>query len=382
MPRKIALISSHPIQYNAPLFALMAKEPEIDLMVFYTWGEAALGPKYDPDFGKEIEWDIPLLEGYSYTFLKNTSKEPGSHHFKGIINSTINKEIEDWGPDVVWVWGWSFDSHLKTMRYFKGKVPVWFRGDSILLDEPKGFSLKKIIRRIFLKWVYSYVDKAFYVGAHNKAYFKAHGLKENQLVYAPHAIDNNRFSYDDELLMQERIQFKAKHGIDENSTVVLYAGKLEPRKNPLFLIQMMRNIKSNKLKLIIVGNGPLLSVLKQELKNDDRVLFSDFVNQKWMPNIYKIASFLILPSVSETWGMALNEALASGTPIIASYKCGGSIDLINLSNGYLFNSINIDFKDLEKWMNNFALNQFRIENTNFFERFSYEYIVKQVICND
>lgn len=381
MKRKIAIVSSHPIQYNAPLFALMAKEPEIDLMVFYTWGEGALGSKYDPDFGKEIDWDIPLLDGYNYTFLKNTSKEPGSHHYKGIINPTLNKEIEDWGPDIIWVWGWSFDSHLKAMRHFKGKVPVWFRGDSTLLDEPKGFSLKKSLRRVFLKWVYSYVDKAFYVGTYNQAYFKAHGLKESQLVYAPHAIDNNRFSYDDELLMQERIQFKAKHGIDENSTVVLYAGKLEPRKNPLFLIQMIRNIKSNKLKLIIVGNGPLLSALKQELKNDERVIFSNFINQKWMPNVYKIANFLILPSVSETWGMALNEALASATPIIASDKCGGAIDLINISNGYLFNSKNIDFKDLEKWINNFDLNQLRTENSNFLVRFSYENIVKQVICN-
>ena len=376
--KKIAIISSHPIQYNAPLFALLAKEPEIDLMVFYTWGDAALGPKYDPDFGKVIDWDIPLLDGYNYKFLKNTSKKPGSHHFKGIINPTLIKEIEDWGADIVWVWGWSFDSHLKAMRHFKGKVPVWFRGDSTLLDEPKGFSLKKILRRIFLKWVYSNVDKAFYVGTHNKAYFKAHGLNENQLVYTPHAIDNKRFSYDDELLKQERVQFKAKHGIEENSTVILYAGKLEPRKNPLFLIQMMRNIKSNKFKLIIVGNGPLLPTLNDELKNDERVIFSDFVNQKWMPNLYRIANFLILPSVSETWGLALNEALASGTPIIANDKCGGAIDLINLSNGYLFNSINIDFKELEKWMNSFNFQKFRTENSDFLERFSFENIVKQV----
>lgn len=378
---KIALITSHPIQYNAPLFALMAKEPEIDLTVYYTWGESALGPKYDPDFGKDIEWDIPLLEGYKYTFIKNTSKEPGSHHFKGIINPTLNKEIEDWGADIVWVWGWSFVSHLKAMRHFKGKVPVWFRGDSTLLDEPKGFSLKKSLRRIFLKWVYNYVDKAFYVGTHNKAYFKVHGLKENQLVYAPHAIDNNRFSYDDDLFQQERVQFKAKHGIDENSTVILYAGKLEPRKNPLFLIEMMRNLKSKKLKLIIVGNGPLLSTLKRELKNDERVIFSDFVNQKWMPNLYRIANFLILPSKSETWGLALNEALASGTPVIASDNCGGAIDLLNASNGNLLKIDSLDFKALEYWIEQFDIENFRNQNDGFFEKFSYSKIVKQVICN-
>ena len=63
--KKIAIISSHPIQYNAPFFALLAKEDAIDLKVFYTWGESCLDKKYDPDFGKVIKWDIPLLDGYN-----------------------------------------------------------------------------------------------------------------------------------------------------------------------------------------------------------------------------------------------------------------------------------------------------------------------------
>ena len=98
------------------------------------------------------KFEIPLLEGYAYTFVQNISKEPGSHHFKGIINPSLNQEIERWGADVVWIWGWSFDSHLKAIRYFKGKIPVWFRGDSTLLDEPKGFSIKKLARRLHIKY--------------------------------------------------------------------------------------------------------------------------------------------------------------------------------------------------------------------------------------
>lgn len=359
----------------------MAKQPEIDLKVFYTWGEAALGPKYDPDFAKEIYWDIPLLDGYNYTFLKNSSKEPGSHHFKGIINPTLNEEIEAWGPDIVWVWGWAFESHLKAMRYFKGKVPVWFRGDSTLLDEPQAFSLKKCLRRIFLKWVYKHIDKAFCVGTHNKNYYLKHGIKLAQIVSAPHAIENDRFAYDDELLQQERIQFKAKFGINQKDIVILYAGKLEPRKNPLFLFELMRSIKSEHFKLLIVGEGPLKSVMMSKLKHDDRIIFSDFVNQKWMPNLYKLANFLILPSVSETWGLVLNEALASGTPIIASNKCGGANDLVNASNGYLLNIDNPDFKALESWIEQFDKEEFRKQSSIFFENFSFRNIVKQVICS-
>jgi hypothetical protein len=135
-----------------------------------------------------------IIDGCNYTFLINISKEPGSHHFKEIINPTMNQEIESWGADIVWVWGWAFDSHLKALRYFKGKIEVWFRGDSTLLDEPQGFLFKKITRRIFLTWLYTHLDKVFYVGSNNKAYYKKHGLKESQLIYAAHAIDNQRFS--------------------------------------------------------------------------------------------------------------------------------------------------------------------------------------------
>jgi glycosyltransferase involved in cell wall biosynthesis len=334
---KIAIISSHPIQYYAPLFALLAKEPGIDLMVFYTWGESSLAGKFDPDFGKDIEWDIPLLEGYNFIFLNNTSNDPGSHHFKGIINPTLNQEIESWGADIVWIWGWAFDSHLKALCYFKGKKEVWFRGDSTLLDEPRGISLKKLARRIFLIWVYRYVDKVFYVGTHNKAYYIKHRLKESQLIYAPHAIDNHRFSDSNGEKSKMAIEWRRKLGLDDNDLVLLFAGKFEPRKNPFFLIELMKIIESNNVKLLIVGNGPLEYYLKQNLHNYNCVTFLDFQNQSLMPILYRMADFYILPSVSETWGLAINEALASGTKVIASSFCGGSIDLINQDNGIIFN---------------------------------------------
>jgi glycosyltransferase involved in cell wall biosynthesis len=363
---KLAIISSHPIQYNAPLFALISKEQKIELMVFYSWGEQSMGAKFDPDFGKTIEWDIPLLDGYAYTFAKNTSKDPGSHHFKGIINPTLNQEIERWGAEVVWVWGWSFDSHLKAMRYFKGKIPVWFRGDSTLLDEPKGFSLKKIVRRIFLTWVYRHVDKAFYVGTHNKAYYRKHGLKETQLVYAPHAIDNERFFESTGEKSMEASCWREKLGFKKEDIVLLFAGKFEPRKNPFFLVELMKAIQLESIKLVMVGNGPLENKLKESLSKDQRVSFLEFQNQTKMPILYRIADYYILPSASETWGLALNEALASGTMVIASEKCGGSCDLINDLNGMIFHPQ----KDL------YEVKDFILKN-----KFNHDNLVKPMLLN-
>jgi glycosyltransferase involved in cell wall biosynthesis len=354
--KRIAILSSHPIQYNAPLFALLAKEPKIDLMVFYTWGEQSMGAKFDPDFGKTIEWDIPLLDGYSYTFVQNTSKDPGSHHFKGIINPSLNQEIERWGADIVWVWGWSFDSHLKAVRYFKGKIPVWFRGDSTLLDEPIGFSIKKLARRLFLTWVYSHVDKSFYVGTNNKAYFKKHGLKEKQLVYAPHSIDNNRYT---DLNGEKSIsakEWKKKIGFLEDDIVLLFAGKFESKKNPIFIWELSKHITATNIKFLMVGNGILESSLKTKTKNDSRFVFLEFQNQSKMPLLYRLADIFILPSLGpgETWGLAINEALSSGTKVLASNFCGGAIDLINQQNGICFNP-KTELKKALNFIENFSL---------------------------
>jgi glycosyltransferase involved in cell wall biosynthesis len=376
--KKLAIISSHPIQYNAPLFALMAERGEFELRVFYTWGEDAVKPKFDPDFGKVIEWDIPLLEGYSYQFLKNVAKDPGSHHFLGIDNPHLIHDIEEWGADVVWIWGWSFKSHLKALRYFHGKIPVWFRGDSVSLSRPK--VLKSLLRRVYLKWVYSHVDLAFHVGEHNKNYYLENGLDSDQLVLASHAVDNNRFF--NTLVSSEAIeQFRASLGFSETDFVILFAGKLEPRKNPFYLKQIWEYIVSTNIKLLIVGNGPLENELKLICKSDDRIQFLDFQNQTQMPILYQSCNALILPSMSETWGLAMNEAMASGIPVLASENCGGAIDLIQENCGFIFplNDPQMVAKTIENWHNDEELYEnLKINAKRRIKEFSYDKIVDAV----
>ncbi|MGB2995140.1 MAG: glycosyltransferase family 1 protein, partial [Ferruginibacter sp.] len=60
MLKKLAIVTTHPIQYHAPLFALLASRNKISIRVFYTWGKQVLEQKFDPGFGKKISWDIPL----------------------------------------------------------------------------------------------------------------------------------------------------------------------------------------------------------------------------------------------------------------------------------------------------------------------------------
>ena len=375
--KKLAIITTHPIQYYAPVFKLLCERKKIEIKVLYTWSQASAS-KFDRDFGREIEWDIPLLEGYDYEFIKNVSPNPGVYSFFGLINPSLISKIESFNPDAILINGWNYLSHLRAMIHFKGRIPVYFRGDSTLLDQNN--KLKKRVRKILLKWIYSFTDKAFYVGTNNKAYFLAAGLKEEQLVYAPHTVNNDFFKENEPYFEAQAENRRRELGIEPGDFVCLFAGKFEPKKNPELLINAFIhiNLQINKspnqqittspnqqiskspnpqiskspnpqIHLLLVGNGILENELHQMAAGNPLIHFLPFQNQSLMPLIYRMADVFCLPSMgpNETWGLAVNEAMACGRPAIVSDKVGCAVDLIKPGeNGYIFN--HSSQSDLEK----------------------------------
>jgi len=337
--KKLAIVITHPIQYYAPVFKHLTERKKLQIKVFYTWGKLEY-PYYDPGFGRAIQWDIPLLEGYDYTFVRNNSFFPGSNRFWGAINFSLPYEIERWQPEALLVVGWSFYSHLVAMIYFKNKIPILFRGDSTLLGEKPG--LRQLLRNIYLPWVYRHVDRALYVGKNNKDYFLKYGLKDEQLFFVPHAIDTIRFQDAIEENKKKAMAWRRSLGITDDKIVFLFAGKLDPQKNPLLLLEAFKQLNDTKAHLIFVGSGKLEEELKRQASA--RVHFIDFQNQAIMPVVYHLGDIFILPSQrNETWGLAANEAMACGLPILVSDKCGCAVDLVvDGKNGYIFPAHNKD----------------------------------------
>lgn len=377
--KKLAIITTHPIQYNAPFFKLLSEQKEIAIKVFYTW-EQSKEKVFDEKFGKEIKWDIPLLEGYNYTFVKNISKYPTSRTFKGIVNPTLNKEIENWKADFILVYGWNHYSHFKAMKYFKGKIPVYFRGDSTLIDEVAG--IKTIMRMIWLRYVYKYIDFAFYVGKNNKDYFLKHGLKENQLIYVPHIIDNERFFDKEGSYKTKAKKWRTELGYTPDDFVFLFVGKFEAKKNPFLLIEVAKKL-SDKM-FLFVGNGELEENMKKEAEKIPNVKFIPFQNQSMMPIIYRLGDVFVLPSSGpgETWGLAVNEALACNIPVIVSDKVGCALDLvIENETGFVFKSNNTANFMIK--FSNFVANidaiKAKLKSKSFISQFSFDVAGDKII---
>lgn len=312
--KRLAILSTHPIQYNAPLFRLLAADEAIELKVFYSKKSEEV--RFDRDFGREVVWDIPLTDGYEHESFEASSRDG---------QEQMVSAIKHFNPNALLVYGWNFPGHWATMRHFKGRLPVWFRGDSTLLD-PLPF-WKKALRKLLLTAVYRSVDRAFYVGTANKRYFLWAGLQEKQLTYAPHAVDNDYFMRDDEARLKQAAAKRRELGIDPDETVFLFVGKLEAIKQPEMLGFAFRRIKN--AHLIFIGSGILQKPLEHNFNCETNIHFVGFQNQQSMPIWYRVGDVLCLPSKSETWGLAVNEAMACGCAAIVSDRTGCSEDLVS-----------------------------------------------------
>ena len=117
-----------------------------------------------------------------------------------------------------------------------------------------------MFRKIFLKWLYSKINLAFYVGQANKKYYMEYGVKDNRLLFVPHAIENLRFSN------SLGFDFRNKLNIPKTNILFLFAGKFENKKNPILLLESFSKINNQNIDLLFVGNGPFEIQLKNHVQ--------------------------------------------------------------------------------------------------------------------
>ena len=148
-----------------------------------------------------------------------------------------------------------------------------------------------------------------------------------KLYPSPYFIDNDFFQ-----LKTSKNKIKKKLKINSNKKVVLFVGKFISRKNPFEFIKLAELYRSHDdLIFLMIGSGYLEKecneyIKKKKLKN---IALLGFINQKKIREYYRASDLLVVPSIYETWGLNINEALASQTPVICSDVCGASADLID-----------------------------------------------------
>jgi glycosyltransferase involved in cell wall biosynthesis len=335
--RRLAVIVSHPIQYFAPLYQRLARRDDIDLRVFFTW-HGGEGPVRDRGFAQDIAWDIPLTEGYAYETVPNTSRDAGTHHFFGLRNPSLVVRVAAWRPDAVIVHGWAWLSHLQALRVLPRRgIRTLLRGDSHLLDTVRSgvrWQMKKFLLTRFFAWPAGFLV----AGGANRAYYEAFRVSQARLFPCPHSIDVARFAAPADAHEAEAARWRQELDIAPDFTVILYAGKFEPRKCPIELVRAVVGLERRDTAVVLVGAGELQGEVEAIAAAHPRqVRVLPFQNQSRMPIVYRLGDLFVLPSAyGESWGLAVNEALACGRPVLVSDRVGCAADLVDSSCGRVF----------------------------------------------
>ena len=322
MTRLLYLVS-HPIQYQAPLLRRIAAEAGLALRVIF--GEATAGAHREPDFGLDVAWDVPLLDSYEWAALDSID---------------LRREIA--GSDAVWIHGWQYPWQRRALHLAQRRgVPVLMRGENWAAAMPDPPAPLGWAKRAWRRSLFGRVAAFLTIGSRNRDYYIDHGIAADRLFSMPYAVDNRRFAAGAESSVLQRETLRAELGLPAAGPVVLFAGKLMPRKRPDLLITAWKRApwSGPPPALVFAGDGVLRPALQQQAPE---AIFTGFRNQSQLPALYALADLLVVPSEREPWGLVVNEAMASGTAVIASDEVGAAHDLITAESGALFRSGDAD----------------------------------------
>ena len=225
---------------------------------------------------------------------------------------------------------------------------------------------RQAVKRVLLRQLFRRVDQFLCIGTANRELYRSYRVPESKLHMAMYAVDNERFARQASELRAKRKELRDQWWIPEDAFCVLFCGKFIPKKHPMDLVKaaqlLLKAHPELKVHLLFAGSGELGAGLRDacsvvfdqensNLTSDLRPLssemkpvasFAGFLNQTQVSRAYVAADCLVLPSdYDETWGLVVNEAMASGLPGIISDRCGCAPDLGTSSGNAVFSFGNI-----------------------------------------
>ncbi|MCC6739672.1 MAG: glycosyltransferase family 4 protein [Planctomycetia bacterium] len=323
---RLGIFATHPIQYFAPVWRILASQPDIDLHVYFFSDHSVRGG-VDPEFGVPVEWDVPVLEGYAHTFLRRDAdlSRPRSVSLTGAAGILREERL-----DAVLVHGYmhAFERQAVSSARAAGLATL-ARGEFTDAPPPGGrSSLRSVVRDAVLRRFYRHIDAFCVIGTPARRHLQRLGVPAERLFHSPYSVDTALFE-------KQRVAFpreasRAALGLAPEDFCALLSAKLIPRKAPLLLVEAARLLARPRLRLVFVGDGEQRAAVESAARAavGDRFRIAGFVNQRDIGRFYAAADALVLPSVQDTWGLVVNEAMQFGVPAIVSSAVGCAEDLV------------------------------------------------------
>ena len=332
--RRVAVLITHPIQYFRPVFAELAADPSVELLVVFGC-DHGLRARVDPDFGVSFAWDCAPTEGFEHVFV---SQRPLSDLSRWPLAWPLAwaawRRLRAFRPDAVLVFPYTPSwITLTTLLLSASRQTLFLRADGTDRAFP-GSRFKRLLKDGMLRLWYRQFAHVFPIGSDSNAHFRRLGIPHNACSPVRYAVDVDFFVQQVRSWCPQRVLLRRQQGIPEQTLVLLWSAKITAVKNPALLLkaldQLPESVRS-RLFLLVVGDGPLRSAFESGAEQllPGRCRFVGFQNQCELGAFYAMADALVFPSrQGETWGLVVNEALQFGCAVIASDHPGSVCDLV------------------------------------------------------
>jgi len=339
---KLYYFAPHPVQYHMGIYQELSKLDNIDFKVIYE-DNIGVKPVYVKEFKKEIKWDIDLLDGYPFEFMKNFSFNSMGGFFSR-VNFGLFKKFFKYNPDIIIFAGYvTFSDWLVLFLSKLTSTKIIFRGE-VTLRGNEGKSFKSKLKEKFLRWWIKRCDVVMYSCSGNKEYWKYYGVSEDKMLPIPCAVDNDFFRNEREKYIGKENDIKKELEITEDDLVILFSARFTTRKKPLDLLKAIKSIEHSDITVLFVGDGPERKNMEKFVKeNNLKAKFVGFKNLAEIPKYYSIADIDIVISDYDPSPKAMNEAMNFELPIIVTDIVGTAYDLVkDGENGFIVNVGDID----------------------------------------
>ncbi len=250
------------------------------------------------------------------------------------------QQFHEFKPSVLNITGYFDPAQVLLMFYARLRgVRVVLSSESSSEDHNRSFP-KEILKKLIVNTANSY----FCFGTTSAEYLESLGVNKKKIKVKNAAV------IDDDIVRYKYRQAKVLSKV--NGITFIYVGRLAKEKNLILMIHAFINIINSvgtNLKLKLVGAGPQKEELELLAKEYPQISFEGSKAWYEIPSDLAKSDVLILPSISEPWGLVVNEAMVCGMPVIVSKKCGCVPDLVqNNINGFSFEPL--DQNELENAM--------------------------------
>jgi len=307
---RVAIIANKVTPYRVPVFQRMSRMSDVILHAIFC-------TEREPN----RLWDLPNL-GFNHTFLRQRFISLRGRYIH--YNLDVLQSLQRFTPDVVVTAGFN-PTHLYAFGYAKmkglGHVPMT---DGTDVSEKSLSTVHRSVR----KFVYARSSAFVSASAGGQRLYGSYGIPSERCFKSCLCIDNEAFSPRKQQV-EKRFDF-------------IFSGRIEQIKNPLFALGVAKETAKRlgrKTSILFIGAGSLEEIVKRAAaKSADLITaeFHGFAAQSELPTKYKSARIFLFPTQWDPWGVVVNEACASGLPIITSPHGGIAGELVrDRENGFI-----------------------------------------------